>query len=89
MKKKNTSFNDVIALFRKINDEVVDTNEDIDGFVLDHNGDVGYGKFIISFTEIGKNFGIFNDNIKSPHIEKINGIGDSTSIDAYFKKQID
>ena len=81
MKKKNTSFNDVIALFRKINDEVVDTNEDIKELILDHNGDVGYGKFIISFNERGRAYGIFNENITDSVIEKISGIDDNTSID--------
>jgi len=63
MKSKTTTYNDVIAIFRKINDEVIDTNENLKDFELNtENGNVSYGKFEIQYSEKGKAFGIFSDD---------------------------
>jgi len=83
MKSKTTTYNDVIALFRKINDEVIDTNENLKDFELNtENGNVSYGKFEIKYSERGKVYGVFSDKSE---IESISGIEDCKTIDEYFK----
>lgn len=86
MKKKSNAQNETLALLRKINDEVVDTNENIDNFEIKENGNVKFGNIEISFDERSSYYGIFSPNSK---ISNISGINDSKTIDQYFSNQVD
>lgn len=85
MKKKSNAQNETLALLRKINDEVVDTNENIDNFEIKENGNVKFGNIEISFGEKGSYYGVFSSN---SNIETISGIGDSKTMDQYFGTQL-